>query len=109
MKKVKIEENPEAFKEVLRAMREEPVKRFRRCPSSITVVAGGKAFDAYTDYAIGDPWVAETRMSDDQLREKFRSFCHNIIRSTKTEEAIESIYELEKLGNIAELAELLTL
>jgi 2-methylcitrate dehydratase PrpD len=108
MKKVKVEANHEAFEEVLRAVREEPTKRFKKCPNSVTVVAKGKAFDAYADYAIGDPWAAEMRMSDDQLKEKFRNFCHNIISSTKIEKAIELIYELDKLDNVAELGELLT-
>lgn len=107
MKKVKVEANPEAFREVLRAVREEPTKRFKRCPSSITVIANGKAFEAHTEFSKGDPWVAETRMSDNELKEKFRNFCHNIIRYNKIEKAIELIYELEKLDNVAKLAEVL--
>ncbi len=108
MGRIKVEANPEAFKEVLRAVREEPTKRYKRCPSSITVIANGKVFESYTEYAKGDPWVAETRISDNELKEKFRNFCQNIIRYSKIEKAIELIYKLEELDNVAELAEVLT-
>lgn len=109
MRKVKLEVEPEALEAIPRALREDPIRRCKRIPNSITVFARGERFDARTDYALGDPWVAEYRMSDDQLKEKFRSFTYNILSTTKIEKAIESILELEKIDNITKLAESLVL
>ena len=109
MKKVKVVEiESESISDLIKVIRDEPTKRFRKAPCSITVAARGTRFDARTDYIRGDPWQAETRISDAQLKEKFRSFCYTIIRSAKIEKAIESIYELEKVDNAAELAKFLT-
>lgn len=109
MRKVKVEADPEAIEVVPRALREESIKRIRKCPGSITIFARGKKFDAHTEYARGDPWLAEFKMSDEQLKEKFRSFTYNILSTAKIEKAIESIFELEKIDNIAKLGELLAL
>jgi 2-methylcitrate dehydratase PrpD len=107
MKKVKVELDLGALKEVLRAVKEEPIGRWRKCPTSISVVARGKTFDAASDYAKGDPWTKETRMSDEELKDKFRSFSNKTLRSTRIEEAIEKVFGLEKLDRISKLTELL--
>jgi 2-methylcitrate dehydratase PrpD len=67
----------------------------------------GRTFDAASDYAKGDPWTKGTRMSDEELKDKFRSFSNKTLRSTRIEEAIEKVFGLEKLDRISKLTELL--
>jgi 2-methylcitrate dehydratase PrpD len=107
MKKVQVKENPKAGKELLKLMREDPTGRLRKQPCSITIVARGKTFDDSAEYVSGDPWFDETRLSDDQVAEKFRNYCHNIIPDEKIERVVELVYTLEKLDNVAKLAQLL--
>lgn len=109
MRKVKIEVDPEAIEVVPRELREAPIKRAKRTPCSITIFARGKKFDAHAEYARGDPWLAEFRMSDDQLKEKFRAFTCNILSTNKIQKAIDYIFELENVGNITKLHEVLAL
>ncbi len=107
MKNVKVELDLAAFEEVLRAVKEEPTGRWKRCPTSIQVIARGETFDASSDYAKGDPWIEDTRMSDDEVKNKFRNFSHEALRSAKIEEIIEKVFELEKLDNVTKLSKLL--
>jgi 2-methylcitrate dehydratase PrpD len=47
--------------------------QWRGVPGGVDVEAGGARFEATADYAQGDPWSAATRMSDEQLVDKFRT------------------------------------
>ena len=107
MKKVKVELELGALQEILRAVKEDPTGKWKKCPTSIEVVARGKTFDAASDYAKGDPWTEDTRMSDDEVKDKFRTFSYKMLRSTKIEEIIEKVFELEKLDHVTKLTELL--
>ncbi|MDD5095083.1 MAG: hypothetical protein PHV74_12025 [Dehalococcoidia bacterium] len=107
MGKVKIEIDPRSAAELVRAIREEPTKRFRKCPGSISVVAKGRTFDAETDYLLGDPHTSKTTMTDDRLRDKFRTYSSEVLPRSKVEKAIETVDALEKLGNVNKLVELL--
>jgi len=107
MKKVKVELEFEALGEILRAVKEDPTGKWKKCPTSVEVVARGETFDAASDYAKGDPWIEDTRMSDDEVKDKFRTFSYKTLRSTKIEEIIRNVFELEKLDHVAKLTELL--
>ncbi len=78
------------------------VSRLKRIPTTVTVSARGQVYRASSDYAWGDPWLEETRMSDEQLRNKFRSFCSRLLRSDKIEAALETLYRLETVDNVSD-------
>jgi len=76
------------------------------------VIAKGRTFKARAEYARGDPWLPETKITDDELKNKFRSFASRVAESSlrwreQIEEIIEKTYCLEKIEDIAKLAELL--
>ncbi|UCG82025.1 MAG: MmgE/PrpD family protein [Dehalococcoidia bacterium] len=108
MKKVKVELDFGALGEVLRSVKEEPIARWKKCPTSIEVVARGEAFKAASDYGKGDPWIADTLMSNDEVKKKFRNLTRNTLPSNKIDNAIELILGLEQLDNVGKLTESIT-
>jgi len=75
--------------------------RFKRIPTKVTVSARGKKFTGSTEYAWGDPWTEETRMTDEQLAHKFRAYCSGMLRSGKIEKALDMLNNLESVGNVS--------
>lgn len=107
MAKVKVEMDLGAAVEVMRAIQEEPTRRSKKNPCTLTVTARGEKFEDRAEYAKGDPWVPETRISDEELIDKFRIFTEKFISMDKQEKAIETVFSLENLGSVSELAQLL--
>lgn len=76
-------------------------------PALVKVVARGKTFQAEVDYA---RWTAVPgmRATNEELEDKFRVNASYVLPKEKTEAAIERIWNLESLGNTAELVEVLS-
>jgi len=98
-RRVRVETDPSAYKVMAEEIKKE--RRFRRIPTEVAVSARGRVYRARSDYAWGDPWTKETRMTDEQLKDKFRGFCSRLLRSDKIEGALEALYGLEKVKNVA--------
>ena len=107
MSKVNVEMDLFAATEVMRAIQEEPTRRSKKTPCTLTVTARGEKFEDRAEYAKGDPWMPETRISDEELKDKFRIFTEKFVSIDKQEKAIDTVFDLENLGSVSELAQLL--
>lgn len=106
--RVTIERDKELFKDMARQV----PGLLKRVPTTIEVSAGGKLFSKSGEYAKGDPWLAETRMTDDELRDKFRCNAAGVLTTSLTwrrqiEEVMEMVYRLEEVKCVSELVKLL--
>lgn len=75
----------------------------RRHAASVQIFARGTMFEDYTEYAKGDPWLPETRMTDEDLKEKFRIFSSKVLNPSNINRTIDLIFQLEKVDDINEL------
>ncbi|MFH1484487.1 MAG: MmgE/PrpD family protein [Chloroflexota bacterium] len=84
--------------------------RIRKRPTSLVVIAKGKTFEGYTEYAKGDPWSPETCLSDEDLKAKFRDLASAAnIASTSWRERMEAIMETVLRLEEVEVADLVRL
>lgn len=86
--------------------------QIRALPSRVTIRAGGRVLDAETDFALGDPWSPETRMTDAQLRDKFlhmgsRLGAGDRAWATHARHIFDTIDRLEDVERVADLTALL--
>jgi 2-methylcitrate dehydratase PrpD len=95
MNKVKVLPHPH-FEEALAI---DPRSRI----GSVEIRARGKSFNAERRYRQGSPATHETRMTDSQLIEKFKH-CASRVRAESAERIASTIFRLEDVDNIAELA-----
>jgi 2-methylcitrate dehydratase PrpD len=85
------------------ALLEDPLAR----PMGIEVVANGKTFSANSKYVRGSWKTEELRMTDEELKHKFRDNASRVLSIRKINKAVEMVFELEKLENVAQVMELL--
>jgi 2-methylcitrate dehydratase PrpD len=109
-RKVEVEEDPDAARIISSA--EQPTYGFKRASTSLEVVTASRSFKARAEYAKGDPWLPETKMSDEELRDKFRSLASRVAESSlrwrnTIEEIIEKVHNMEKMDDVSELMPLL--
>ena len=52
--------------------------------------------------------VSGFSLTDEELKEKFRTWSYNVLRSPKVEKAIDMIFNLEKVEDVRDLVKLLT-
>jgi 2-methylcitrate dehydratase PrpD len=72
----------------------------------IIVYAKGKVF-RMTNRVVDWSWSSEGKATDEDLANKFREVVTGFLPSNKTEKAIKSLLNLENIGDINELTELL--
>ena len=113
--KVTIEPNTQTLEVMEKDMASAVPKQPKKVPTTVEVTARGKVYRESVEYARGDPpaWVEGMEMTDDELKEKFRNQAVDVLSQSdswreKIEKSIESIYNLEKMGDITELADLLS-
>lgn len=104
-KKVEIILDSDAEKEYGIAKMEDRFKTVTK----VQVRSKGKTFEKKSSYYRGTPHPEEFRMKDEELCEKFRNNASRVLPSRKVAKALESIFELEKLEDVAELIETVTL
>ena len=80
----------------------------RSRPQRIEIVARGKTFKEKIPFPKGLPEPVEFRNTDQELIKKFTDNASRIIPSNKVNEAAKATLELEKLGNIAYLIEMVS-
>ena len=87
-------------------------KELQRDPSShlckVEVVTKGKTFIEEKIYSRGTPGT-DLGLTDEELVAKFKHNASRILTQAKIKEAIESLLELEAVGNISELMEQVTI
>jgi 2-methylcitrate dehydratase PrpD len=98
-RKVRVEELPEAGPVVFEQMM--TLGHFRRIPNEVQISARGQVFSDRADYVWGDPWSAETRMTDAELQHKFRGFAAEALPAAQAETALDALFSLEQVDNVA--------
>lgn len=76
---------------------------YRRCPTSLCVVARGQTFEASAEYASGDPWTPETYLSDAALEEKFLGYTSGAFGPEWSLAALASIKQLPTVTDVGNL------
>jgi 2-methylcitrate dehydratase PrpD len=104
-KKVKLLADPKAD-EVIADQKDEGFPK--RMPISIELIANGKVYYDRRELTKGDPWSAETKLSYDDIREKFVMNASNVFQNSKIKEVIETLERIEEVDNIKELMKLLS-
>jgi 2-methylcitrate dehydratase PrpD/enoyl-CoA hydratase/carnithine racemase len=74
-----------------------------RLPSRLEIEARGSTFRASAERAFGDPWWDETRLSDRDLRDKFRDVTVDVLTVPQYEGFLEVVDGLEREPNVARL------
>ena len=80
------------------------VPRYKDTEANVTITTkGGKKYSAYVHTPKGDPRNPPT---DEELESKFRSLASSVLSEPKMERLIQTIWKLEKLGNVRQLIRL---
>ncbi|MBI4192265.1 MAG: MmgE/PrpD family protein [Betaproteobacteria bacterium] len=103
----KIEVETDAGVQKLMAEDLRQIMRYPRIPTEVTVMARGMSYSGRTEYAWGDPWSEQTRMTNTQLKQKFLAFTDEILKPENSDAALEALFNLEHIQNVA--AELMPL
>ncbi|MBI3966971.1 MAG: MmgE/PrpD family protein [Chloroflexi bacterium] len=107
MKKIRIEGDPTISQQVYDEV-SQGVRRATKAPARVEIAARGQTFSEYVEYAKGDPFSTETRLSDDELAEKFRTHTTDLLRSSHIEQAIEALLDLSSVHDVRTVTPLLT-
>ena len=97
-KKVTVQAHPD-FEDTIR---EEPGSRIGK----VVVHARGTTFTEERKYRKGSPASPETRMTDEELAEKFRVNAERILPASQIRELTDLLLNLEKLDNFERVAQL---
>ncbi len=100
-RKINVTTDPEIQKSMAQDLRD--TRRYPRVPSVVTVQARGTSFTKRADYALGDPGTPETRMTDEQLREKFYLYADETLGALRTETLwleLQSLDSSEHFGRV---------
>jgi 2-methylcitrate dehydratase PrpD len=76
-------------------------------PTSVTIFTKDRILSGKTSLAKGDGFSEETRMSDEELQEKFRRNSYDVIDNAKIEKVIDMVFHIEDVSDITDLALLL--
>jgi 2-methylcitrate dehydratase PrpD len=99
--KISVTTDPEIQKSMAQDLRD--TRRYPRVPSVVTVQARGTTFTRSADYALGDPGRPETRMTDEQLRQKFHLYAGETLGTRRTETLwleLQSLESSEHFGRV---------
>lgn len=91
----------EAKDEVVRALRETRIRRFRKSRGALTVWARGERHACATEYAEGDPWSPETRPTWERVTQKFRDFCGDFRPRPAIARLVEQVRNLEAIPDLS--------
>ncbi|MBI2907171.1 MAG: MmgE/PrpD family protein [Chloroflexi bacterium] len=75
-------------------------------PAQVKVVARGKTLQAEVDYAKWTP-VPGLRATNQDLENKFRTNASYVMTKAQTDAAVDRLWNLERLGNVAQLLAIL--
>jgi len=101
-KKVSLEGDPQIGQSML-AYKGAPGAIRRKYPVTIEVRAKGKVFADSSDYALGDSWVPEYRLSSEEIDKKFRVNVSKALSDSQTEQVLEQLRRLDRIDDINEI------
>ena len=106
-KKVKMVADSDVLKEVYEEVGNDP-KPVKKIVTTIEVITNdGRKFSGRKLYPKGDPWFEETRMSDEELNQKFNTFTKKVLPDKQRKEIIKAVYALDQMKDVRSLTELL--
>jgi 2-methylcitrate dehydratase PrpD len=105
-KKVRMVGDPKVFQEVYDEVGNRPYPVKKIVTSIEVVTKDGKTFSGRKDYPKGDPWFAETRMSDDDMVEKFTRFTRQYLPKSQAAQLVDAVLHLEDIKDVRELTRL---
>jgi 2-methylcitrate dehydratase PrpD len=105
-KKVRMVGDPAVFQAVYDEVGNRPYPVKKIVTTIEVVTKDGRTFSGHKEYPKGDPWFAETRMSDDDIVEKFNRFTKQYLPRRQAQELIETVFKLEKLEDVRDLTRL---
>lgn len=77
--------------------------RVSRVPHLVEVVTSAGTFSAGGDYARGDPWPDEMRLSDEEIEKKFAQYSSGFLRRSNIDRAIALMRDFPKVAKVSEL------
>ncbi|MFH1087460.1 MAG: MmgE/PrpD family protein [Chloroflexota bacterium] len=98
--------------DVIRTICKELPGFFTRVPTTVEVTARGMTISKSGDYAKGDPWSPETRLSDQEVRDKFYLNAIEVLPNSsqwrgQIARAADIVFALEELDCVSDLTGLL--
>jgi hypothetical protein len=79
---------------------------FSRLPTEVVVrTKSGAEHRRYTEYALGDPWSAESTYSDDQVAAKARQYLEAILPASRIEDLVKAVEGLETATDVSAIVE----
>jgi 2-methylcitrate dehydratase PrpD len=75
--------------------------------TGVVVEARGTTFERSCGYVKGDPWSPETRVTDDFLISKMRTYADAFLPDSRVDQIIETVLSLESLEHVDDLTRLL--
>lgn len=111
-KKINIEIDPQTMTEQIARQISQHPRIIKEIPTTVEVVARGQVFSETVKYAKGDPWDPEFRISDEELKDKFKLNASALLPLSlewkkNIEEAIDKCFKLEDLENVNDLTVLM--
>jgi 2-methylcitrate dehydratase PrpD len=104
-RKVKLFPKDEAMQVVYNEVGNEP-KPVKRIPTyMIVTTTDGRTIEEYREFARGDPWDPATRLTDEELSDKFRSYAGKVLNDGQIDKIIDTVYGLEKVENVRTLTD----
>ncbi|MFC1965247.1 MmgE/PrpD family protein [Chloroflexota bacterium] len=107
MEKVEIKAHPKLNELIYKQIGTMPYPGIYRWPSEIVIKARDKEFRAYKEYFKGHDAIHDSRLNDDELKEKFLGNALRILPRDKCNCVIEIVMNLEKLDFIDTLTQYL--
>lgn len=82
-------------------------KKVRRTRGALTIRVGGTDESFQQEFAMGDPWSDETRMTWQRLRDKAQGFCGHLASDEQLDELLTAFRELDSLDVATDLVPLI--
>jgi len=107
MKKVNVFEHPKLKEVVYDQIGADLYPGIYRFPSEIVIKARGKDYRGYSEYAKGHDAIEDSRLSDEEIIEKFITNASHVLSMEKSRTIIDRVMNLERLKTIRELTQFL--
>ncbi|SPM34859.1 2-methylcitrate dehydratase PrpD [Mycobacterium rhizamassiliense] len=98
-RKVVVEGHPDSGKVIFEQML--ATGRFTRIPNEVQINARGKEFSESCEYVWGDPGSDDTRMTDDQVKDKYRTYAQAALSAAQVDQSLQVMFTLDKVNNVA--------
>jgi 2-methylcitrate dehydratase PrpD len=106
-RKIRMVENRAGFVSMIEEIQQKG--RYIKLPTFVEVKVRGRVFRESCEFTKGDPWTPETRLTDEEVKEKFRDLCSDILPSGKVEGALDRIFALEQISDVSTIIPCLVL